>query len=264
MNKTKLVYFACTKCASCSDHSSVIIKNDENKSAEQIKDAELLNKLGCMLDEKVSAIESNLEKMINNKLGEIAERNVTETSDNVNGSSSTNQLNYAKALAVPKELRNIIREAKNDEKVEVMEIEKRANNFIIHGAEEVGDSNEDIKQEDNQYVKDILMVLGVACEPKSVDRIGQPTENKWRPIKVIMNTKDDKMKAMNNLRRLKGEEESFGKISITDDYTSSEQEEIKRWFRKAQEKSSENPEKIFKVRGDPKNGLRLVGFTRQQ
>ena len=62
------------------------------------------------------------------------------------------------------------------------------------------------------------------------------------------------MNVMNNLKRLKGKEESFGKISITDDYTTSEREEIKRWVKKAKEKSSEDPDKIFKVRGDPQNG----------
>ena len=69
---------------------------------------------------------------------------------------------------------------------------------------------------------------------------------------------------MVNLNRLKGSVEEFGRISITEDYTNSEREQIKSWVTKAREKSEQDPENIYKVRGNPKNGLRLVSFTRQK
>ena len=68
---------------------------------------------------------------------------------------------------------------------------------------------------------------------------------------------------MANLNRLKGTEDEFGRISVTDDYTNNEREEIKAWTQKAQEKSAQDQERVYKVRGDPKNGLRLVSFTRK-
>ena len=71
-------------------------------------------------------------------------------------------------------------------------------------------------------MKEILEMLGVSNNPKSVSRLGQPTATKCRPLKLVMKTKEDKDKAMGNLKRLKGTEEDYGKISVTDDYTSSE------------------------------------------
>ena len=67
-----------------------------------------------------------------------------------------------------------------------------------------------------------------------------------------------------NLNRLKDTVEEFGRISVTSDYTNSEQEEIKNWIKKAEEKSGQDPENVFKVRGNPKNGLRLVVFVRKE
>ena len=78
-----------------------------------------------------------------------------------------------------------------------------------------------------------------------------------------MKTIDDKTKIMSSLNRMKGTEEIFGKSSIREDYTNSERDEIKTWVQKAKDKSEIDPEHIYKVRGDPKNGLRLVSFTRQ-
>ena len=59
-----------------------------------------------------------------------------------------------------------------------------------------------------------------------------------------MKSKEDKMKVMSNLNKLKGTENDFGKISITDEYTNTERDEIRRWVQKAQEKSAQDPENI--------------------
>ena len=60
------------------------------------------------------------------------------------------------------------------------------------------------------------------------------------------------------LSRLKGTEEEFGKISLTEDYTKTERDLIKSWKANAKKKSSEDDKYDYKVRGDPKNGLRLI------
>ena len=83
-----------------------------------------------------------------------------------------------------------------------------------------------------------------------------------RPLKIVMKSVDDKSKIMSNLRHLKGTEEEFGKLSVKDDYTNHEREEIKAWVQKAKAKSENDPDRVYKVRGDPKNGLRLVSFAR--
>ena len=88
-------------------------------------------------------------------------------------------------------------------------------------------------------------------------------ETERRPIKVTMKNTADKHKVMDNLRLLKGTTHEFGRISITDDYTKTQREQIKKYSQMAKEKSDQSEEFIYKVRGNPKNGLRLVKFTRK-
>ena len=164
----------------------------------------------------------------------------------------------------PDQIKHAIRDVKNDDKIEDIEIEKRAKNIMIHGAEEVGDNSEDIRKEDEGYVNSILETLGVPNTLESVTRLGKANNEKRRPIKLVMKSKEDKMKVMSNLNKLKGTENDLGKISVTDDYTNTERDEIRRWVQKAQEKSAQDPENIYKVRGDPKNGMRLIWFPKKQ
>ena len=69
---------------------------------------------------------------------------------------------------------------------------------------------------------------------------------------------------MRSLGNLKGTERYFGKISVKDDYTTNEREQIRLLTVKAGKLNEENPEKTFKVRGNSKNGWRLVSFARNQ
>ena len=68
---------------------------------------------------------------------------------------------------------------------------------------------------------------------------------------------------MKNLGRLKGTERFFGKISVKDDYTTQERENIRQLTDRAKMQSNENPDRIFKVRGDSKNGWKVVSFPRK-
>ena len=82
-------------------------------------------------------------------------------------------------------------------------------------------------------------------------------------MKIVMATTVAKEKVMGNLRRLKDTGEQFGKISITDDYTSTEREKIKGFAVRAREQGKADPTRVFKVRGDPKNGLRIISFVKK-
>ena len=55
------------------------------------------------------------------------------------------------------------------------------------------------------------------CDPKSITRLGKSTENKKRTLKIVMSTNQQKVSVMTNLSKLKGTEDEFGKIRITDD-----------------------------------------------
>ena len=98
-------------------------------------------------------------------------------------------------------------------------------------------------------------------QPESINRLGRPNETNRRTIKIVMKSKTDQENIMANLRKLKGTEEEFGKIRVTHDYTNNERDLIRRTIKVAEEKG--NMEQVYRVCGDPKNGLRLVSFLRK-
>ena len=84
------------------------------------------------------------------------------------------------------DFRQIMQKARNEEKVEEREKEKRSKNFIIHGLEENGEANGVMKINDAQVIKCLLERIGIRTQPESFTRLGKPTENKRRTIKVTM------------------------------------------------------------------------------
>ena len=82
-------------------------------------------------------------------------------------------------------------------------------------------------------MKSFLVAIEVEAEPKTIIRLGKPGNNKTRPLKVVMNSSDDKFNVMSSLKKLKGAEDNFRLLRVTDDYTQTEREEIKLWHEKA-------------------------------
>ena len=120
-----------------------------------------------------------------------------------------------------------------------------------------------MQKQDAEYIDDILKHLGVHKKPENILRVGDPKKSNKRPTKVTMKTKVDKQTIMSRLNRLKGTIDDFGKISITEDYTQSERDLIKSWTEKAKEKSLNDNTHVYKVRGDPKNGLKIISFKKK-
>ena len=79
-----------------------------------------------------------------------------------------------------------------------------------------------------------------------------------------MNTEEEKNRILSNLRNLKDSPE-YKTISVTEDYTITERRMIKDWSDKAKEKTkNESPDSkfVWRVRGSPKNSLRLKRFLK--
>ena len=71
---------------------------------------------------------------------------------------------------------------------------------------------------------------------------------------------------MGKLKNLKDQEGIRG-LSVTEDYTVAERHMIKNWSDKAKENNNkESPDSVYvwKVRGTPKNGLRLKKLLKQK
>ena len=244
VNKCKNVFFICKGC------------EPNLKRCEQKESHEVVSTLKILFDTKVNEVESKLANLIETKLGE-----KNDAVSNTNPEEKKKQEEtYAKVLAVPAELKKMFKEVRNDEKVEDTEMEKRSKNFIIHGAAEIGENAKEIEKNDEQYIKDILYKIGVGTGFESVTRLGKPNENRQRTIKIVMKTSIDKDNVLGNLSKLKGTVEEFGKISITSDYTKTERDQIKAMSEKAKAQSAADKDRVYKVRGDPKNGLKIVSF----
>ena len=217
-----------------------------NPNFDHVKNIE-----SCMknhMTQMSKSFSESVTKLLDDKLGEITVKNPSELTNKHDPS---------------KNLKTVMIDARNDEKLEVSEKQRRACNFVIHGAEEVGESSDQIRKEDEGYVKEILTKIGVEAVPISITRLGEKSEARSRPIKITMKTIGDQEKVMKNLKRLKGTEQKFGKISVKDDYTTNERDQIRRLNIQAKKLNDENPEKVFKIRGDSKNGWRVISFLKK-
>ena len=190
--------------------------------------------------------------IIDEKLTAVDNKMATINPGNENIEVGTSGSTFSKVLQLPTEVKQIMQDAKNEEKVQEKEQGRRAKNFIIHGADEVGNNIDEIKVNDIEYIAQILMKIGTNSKPESIARLGKPNETNKRTMKIVMNTRQDKERVMANLNKLKDTEEEFGKIRITDDYTNTEREQIRMWVKKAEEKSSSGTKLVYRVRGDPK------------
>ena len=83
-------------------------------------------------------------------------------------------------------------------------------------------------------------------------------DGRCRPMKLVMNSVEDKQLVMSRLPNLKSAEDQYRNISIKDDYTPSERELIRYKLNQAREMNERENTNTWKVRGTPKNGLRIV------
>ena len=95
----------------------------------------------------------------------------------------------------------ILEQAKNDELIEEREKQKCSNNFIIHELEEKGTNIDAVNNNDAKMIKLFFGKINIEARPTKFYRLGKPTPNKNRPLKLEMtnNTKSDAV--MRNLNR---------------------------------------------------------------
>ena len=124
------------------------------------------------------------------------------------------------------DFRKIIEDTKNEELVLQKECETCAPNIIIHGLPEV-DTLEG-KAEDTKSIREFLGAIEVASMPEFVTRLGRRNDNKYKPFIIKMKNQNDKDLVMSNLNKLKQASVKLCKVSVMDDYTVKEREEIKK------------------------------------
>ena len=167
------------------------------------------------------------------------------------------------------DLRSIIREEQNEQLAEESDKKKRSCNLILHGVREsITDDKNQAKQRDKEFITTFIGDVGLDIEYKSTYRLGKEDarkEQSKRPILVLMHSEQGKHRIMENLKQLKGQEKYQG-ISVTDDHTIKDRKLIKDWIDKAKEANASEPADSpyqWKVRGTPKNGMRLKKFQKR-
>ena len=153
-------------------------------------------------------------KMIEEKLNrgfQAIQTNLTNTIDErLNTPSTQNQQrSYATAVGINRtakvsDLRSIMLANKNEEIEEEKDRKNRIKNIIIHGkVEESGETD------DRQFAENLIKELQIGAPNISkIERIGMEKESGngaalKRPIKLIMNSEEDKGKVLNRLRQEK-------------------------------------------------------------
>ena len=254
-NKCKTLYFVCKAC----DHDDIEVKKSDVDLSNTVSPRPESN-FEKMILEKLEGIENRIDDTISKKLAENY-KNFDAKIDQVSESYADSIKQNIKPNEQVVDFRKIMEDTKNEELVQQKEREARAHNVIIHGLPEEADST-DGKEGDMTTINEFLTNIEVAAKPDSVTRLGRRNDTKSRPIKVKMKNQNDKDLIMCNLRKLKLGSEKFQKVSVTDDYTVKEREEIRKKVVEAKRKTETegNGKYIFKVRGTPKNGLIIRRF----
>ena len=96
-------------------------------------------------------------------------------------------------------------ETQNAEIVEEKEKKLRSKNLITHGAgQSSSDNKDDAIKSGVIYINNFIAALKVTSTVKGASRIGLPAQDKNRPIKVAMNTEEERNRILSNLRNLNG------------------------------------------------------------
>ena len=236
--------------------------NTKDESGDQT-----IENLTNLMSRKFLEVENNLKESIR---AEVSKRNqdfeekiheISKTYAESVGNSSS--ITSKQANDIP-DIRSIMREEQNELLAEESDKKLRSCNFILHGTED--SCSADRKKKDEEIVANFFNDLSLDLTYKTVFRIGTYRgEQSKRPIKVTMKNEMDKDSIMANLRKLKGKENYKG-VSVTDDHTIKDRNLIKEWAEKAKLANEEEPDDSlyeWKVRGSPKNGLRLKKFRKR-
>ena len=231
---------------------------NEGKSSSESQDSALLKSLEVILDKKFEDVDKKIASL-DTKLAKV-EMERTSIKDDLTKSFST----AVKQNLDESVLGNVITQAKNTDRIEETERARRETNIIIYGAPEQTNNTEQTQNHDEQYVSNMFYHLGCQKKPKTIMRLGAIHPDKPRPLKLEMSNMHDKEQVMKRLVNLKNAPDEYRKINVRDDLSVEERKLVKEWVKKAAKRNEEENTDEWRVRGTPKNGLRLVRLTKQR
>lgn len=289
-NKRILKNFTCGKCTEVPEDFAVRFKAKEDHIIRGLKkEVNTCNEMIKQQDEMIQTLNTKIsklkEKNINKHTVTHLTEKIEETMKEIGASfkeaivnhvaNSTNKIedqiktSYANAVSRSSEissveLKSVVTEARFAEQKEEIDRKNRTNNLIIHGVQESQNSDEN---KDREFVNNLVKSVKAAVTIKEVFRIGRPGDTERnRPIKVVLKSDKEKFALLGNLFALKGVEEYNG-ISITEDLTQAERRQYKLLSEEAKDKNNQLSQEdsfIWRVRGNSKNGYRLVRLNKHR
>ena len=241
---------------------NITTQNQTTVGAETASNAhDFIQIIEKKLKEGFSEIKDNVNQFMETKLNKIP----ATTIDTTPSDSATPS--YASAVGknhVSGNLKSIMMTTKNEELTEQNEKKRRAKNIMIFGKTEYSERWQ--KDEDKAFAEKLLKDLQVGqIEIKEVNRIGEYNREgtKIRPLKITVDTEEQKEKILRNLSNLKGNSDYVG-ISIKEDYTINKRMLIRDYVEQAKAlnalETTKRSKFEYRVRGTPKNGLFLKKF----
>ena len=232
----------------------------------------VIEKLKNELNKKTRAhrtIKTELETFLSEKIKEIKEETKViikeEISKTTDIMTKRSDKTYAEITKIHKEEIKRANDQHMSDKKEERDIASRKRNIIIHGLQEdKNETKEEKQKEDRSAIEDLLGDIGFTDIPSLTHhRIGT-YKDKHRPIKVTFQNESDKNWTMKNLCNLK-KLSAYINISITEDFTISERNEIKKLHDDAKIRNAEDSDNTreWVVRGSPRTLLRIINIPKK-
>lgn len=254
--------FQCRNCVHISPMLQNVAKDKLSPSKNTRKEVENEYDEYNTINNMIQRMKEDIQTTIEERIGGLEKRmNEFVDDQNLTGNASFAEAAKKHITMATDDLKKIMRE----EKIEKKTIKSRACNLIIHGVDEIMDEiKEEQEESDKNYVEAIIMKdrLGLDIKVVKAERIGVFTKEReenerYRPLKIRLQTEEMKMNVLKNLKKLKGI--TCLNLRITEDLTKKERLLIKEWHKKAEKKNDDENNTNFKwrVRGSPRSGLYL-------
>ena len=230
--------------------------NNNNNTNNNNKNEEQSNKLNSeTIEDRLANLENKFKKLLKETC-EMKKEVLQRPSYAKIAAIDINNINTTRDSGIALEVVDDVKE--ENEETETLDTSR---NIIIHGVEEsMNDDPKELEYEDRKYIENVIMnPMGLSSKPIQIQRIGVFTQDraskeKYRPLKVSLESVEVKSEFLRNLTRLKG---LF--IKITEDLTTQERLSVKKWQDKAKKKNEHEQNKTYKwrVRGSPRSGMYL-------
>ena len=211
------------------------------------------------LVENIGATNNNLSSTVDEQLTKMQETVSTSVENSIQNTMWSEVVSRKKGGNGVNPVKQIFKQAALEHQNEELTRDDRLKNFIVYRApESKKETADERKNEELTLVTELLTLVGVKEAPEKIVRLGQFNKGelnngKSRPLKVTMKSAEAQSTVMDNLNKLGQAPDHLKALSVYYDMTQTERKFVKDRVDEAKEKSSKNPNWVYKMRGPPWN-----------